>query len=474
MGNLFAVLGSAGQALGAYQRALSVVQNNLSNSNTPGYASQSANLVGQPFDITAGLVGGVAAKGLISARDQFADGAVQQQLQLLGKYTAQAQGTSSISNFFDATGNTGVTADLNTLFQSFSAWSLTPNSATSQQSVLASAGTLAAGIQSLSKSLNQTDQNAQGQINSTVQQVNQLTARIQQYNVQRRSQAQPDPNLDAQLNSDLEQLSQLVDFSSITQADGSVTVVLSGGSPLVVGDTQYALSSTSQVPAGSANPSAPPSSIILDNQGNDITSQITGGQLGGLLDVHNNVLASIIGSGSQAGSLNTFAKSVADTVNGILTSGTVSTQVGAAAGTALFSYNNTDPTLAASTFAVNPAITPAGLAPVDSKGNSNGNALALASLANSTASGGIGGQTFGDYFSGIESALGNAASTAQTNQQAQQQVADQTKAQRDQISGVSLDQQATLMMQFQNSYQAAAQFINVLDQMSQATINMIH
>ncbi len=128
MSNLLESLGSAGNALDAYQKALAVVQNNITNANTPGFASQSLKLEALPFDLTGGLVGGVAARGLISARDEFADTAVQQQLQTLGKYQAQAQGTATLSNYFDATGNSGVPADLNKLLQSFSAWSVTPNS----------------------------------------------------------------------------------------------------------------------------------------------------------------------------------------------------------------------------------------------------------------------------------------------------------------------------------------------------------
>ncbi|HUI79917.1 MAG TPA: flagellar hook-associated protein FlgK [Bryobacteraceae bacterium] len=473
MSNLMSVLTGAGNALDAYQKAMDVVQNNITNANTPGYASQSINLVPQPFELSGGLVGGVAAKGLISARDDSADAAVQQQLQLLGKYQMQAQDTASLSNFFDATGNTGVSADLNQLFQAFSAWSVTPNATTAQQGVLDAAQSFATDVNELAGSLAQTGQAIQGQISSNVQQINQLATQIQQYNIQRDNTATPDPNLDAQLHSELEQLSQLVNFSQITQANGTVTLVLSGGAPLVVGTEQYNISAVAQVPAGAANPNSTPSARILDSNGNDITSQITGGQLGGELDTHNRVLASLLGDATQAGSLNTFAKSVADTINNILESGTVGVQAGAANGIALFTYNNADATTPAASLALNPNITPATLAPVDSSGNANGNALQLASLATSTANGSINGKTFGDYFSGLMSALGGENSVATANQQTQQQVADQTKTQRDQISGVSLDQQALMMLQFQNSYQAAAKMVTVLDELAQSTINMM-
>jgi flagellar hook-associated protein 1 FlgK len=473
MSNLFATLGTSGNALEAYQQALNVVQNNINNSTTPGFASQSINLVPQPFDLAGGLAGGVAARGLISARDEYSEEEVRRQVQLLGLYQSQAQGATSLSNFFDPTGNSGVPAQWSQLLNSFSAWSLNPSSTSARQSVLDSANTLASGVRSLAASLSQTGQNIQGQIGSTVQQINQLTAHIQQYNIQRLRSPTPDPNLDAQVHSALEQLSQLADVSAVAQADGTFTVVLSGGAPLVVGASQFALSANSSVPAGAANPKSPPSSHILDAQGNDITAQITGGNLGGLLDVHNRILASVLGDATQAGSLNTFAKSLADTVNGLLQSGTTSPVAGSPQGTALFSYDNSDATTAAASLVLNPAITPDALAPVDANGNANGNALQLASLANSTASGGINGQTFGDFFAGITSALGNEAATATANQQAQTQVTDQTKAMRDQISAVSLDQQAIVMTQFQNSYNAVAKLVTVIDNLTQTTINML-
>ena len=473
MADLFASLQSAGQSLNVFTQALNTVQNNISNANTPGFASQSVNFAAQPFDLVGGLAGGVASQGLNSARDEYAEEEVRRQLSTLGLYQGQSQATSTIASNFDPSGNTGVPAELNQLFQSFSSWSVTPNDPAAQQQVLANAGNLATGIQSLASSLSRADQNVQSQIDGTVQQINTLTAQIQKLNVAQQQTHQPDPGLDAQMHNALQQLSQLVDFSQLKQSDGTVTVVLSSGTPLVIGNQQFALSSTAIVPPGSANTSAPPTSEILDSNGKDVTAQITGGKLGGLLDTHNRVLASILGDGTQAGSLNVFAKKLADTVNGILTSGTVSVNAGAANGLPLFNYNNADPTLAASSFAVNPNMTAATLAPVDSSGNSNGNALKLASLATSTASGGINGQTFNLFFAGIAQAVGNANASATNNQQTQQQIVTQAENLRDQVSAVSLDAQAVQLQQFQQSYQAVAKLINVLDSIAQTTINMV-
>jgi flagellar hook-associated protein 1 FlgK len=180
-----------------------------------------------------------------------------------------------------------------------------------------------------------------------------------------------------------------------------------------------------------------------------------------------------VGGGQQVGSLNQFAKALADTVNGILQSGTVSTDSGAAQGAALFTYDSSDPTAAASTFALNANITPAELAPVDAHGDANGNANQLASLASSTSAGGVNGQTFGDFFSGIASYVGQQSSTASTNQQAQQQVVTQTEALRDQASGVSLDDQAVALLGFQKGYEATARLLTTLNDIAETTIDMI-
>jgi len=466
MSNLLAAMGSTASALDVMQQALGVVQNNVSNASTPGYASQELNIAAAPFDIVSGAAG-LTANGLHSSRDAYADTSVQQQLQILGLYTAQARSTGTIQSFFDPSGTTGVSAALNNLLSAFSGWSASPSDPAAGQQVISSASALASSVQGLSQSLNNTAVQLNQQIGSTVDQINSLGAQIQQYNAETlKDNNQPDPGAAAQLENNLENLSQLVNVTTLTQADGTVTVLVGGGTPLVIGDQLNSLSASDFLSAQPppANPEAPPTAHVLDSSGNDITANITGGQLGGLLDSRNRVLSSIIGDGQQPGSLNVFAKTLADTVNGILESGTVSTEAGAAAGTALFNYDNSDATLAAGSLAVNPAITPGQLAPVDSSGNANGNANVLAGLGNSNTSQGlVNGQNVVAYFAGIASAAGQENQTAQSNETLQQQVVSQVTSTRDQISGVSLDGQAAEVLQLQRGYQAVSQVLTIMN-----------
>jgi len=476
MSGITSSISTAGNALNVLQQALSVIQNNIDNASTPGYATQQLNLEAMPLDIAGGMTGGVMAGGLDDSRDQYAEEAVQGQTQALGFYTAQAQNTGTIQSFFDVTGTSGVSASLSALFQSFSAWSTTPDDPTAQQNVLAAANTVAQSFQGLSNSLTQTAQQMDTQVGSTVQQINTIATQIQQYNVQRLQSPTPDPGAEAQLYSALDNLSQLTNFSTVTQSNGTVTVLLAGGTPLVDGTQQDVLSSNVSVDTQPPPVYAQslPTDHVLDSQGNDVTSEITGGQLGGLLDTRNRVVGGILGDSQQQGTLNQLAQGLADTVNNILESGTVSTAAGAANGTALFTYNSANPATAASTLALNTAITPDQLAPVDASGNANGNANALAALENPTGTQGtIGGSSYIQYFGQIAGGAGQENSTATANEQAQQQVAAQATTLRGQVSGVSLDTEASAVLQFQQAYQATAQVLTVLDNLGSDLMNLI-
>ena len=138
----------------------------------------------------------------------------------------------------------------------------------------------------------------------------------------------------------------------------------------------------------------------------------------------------------------------------------------------MFTYNNADATLAAGTLAVNPAITPAQLAPVDASGNANGNANQLAALANSSGAQ-VNGQSFVSFFGGIAASAGQENATAQSNATTQQQIVSQTQSQRDQISGVSLDAQAADILQFQRAYQSVARVLTIVNSLADSIIDLV-
>ena len=153
--------------------------------------------------------------------------------------------------------------------------------------------------------------------------------------------------------------------------------------------------------------SSNPQTAILNSTGADITSQITGGQLGALLDDNNNVLPSYLDD------LNTLAQSFADQVNTTLDNGI--DQNGATPSTDLYTYNAT--TGAALTLATNPLTPDQIAAALPGAPGGNGNALNVANLANAQD---VNGYTFAQFYGNIGGEVGNDVASATSSQSTQQ------------------------------------------------------
>jgi len=69
--------------------------------------------------------------------------------------------------------------------------------------------------------------------------------------------------------------------------------------------------------------------------------------------------------------------------------------------------------------------------------------------------------------------LAQTIQTVGTRQAEAQVVGDAVKAQRDSVSGVSLDEETADLMRFQKAYQANAKVISVIDEMLSSLIGMI-
>jgi flagellar hook-associated protein 1 len=474
MPGLLTSITNSGQALSAYEKALSITQNNVNNANTAGFARQGASFSAKAFDPQGGLSGGVTAGAAQDSRDPYADAAVREQVSALNLSQQSAGSLGEIQNYFSIDGTTGISAALNHLYSSFSAWSVDPNGSAARSSVIDSATTLAQQFQQTATNLGKTSSNTDQQIHSTVDAINALGAQIAQYNSERSKSGQPDPNLEANLTANLESLSQYTNFSALRQADGTLTVLVGGQSPLVVGSQQYKISVSSASSATAPNPNAPRSTQIIGSDGSDITGDITQGKLGGLLQVRNQVIPSLIGDGNHNGQLNDLAKSIADRVNQILTQGSISDGPPAQPGVALFKYNPNAPTGTAATLAVDPSVTPSQLAAIAPGPPyvANGTALALANLPTDNAAQ-VSGQSFATFYSQIIASIGSQVASAKDSTNTHKQLVAQAQALRDAGSSVSLDAEAVNLIEFQKAYQANAQLVSVLDNLTSATINMV-
>jgi flagellar hook-associated protein 1 len=452
MGSITSALSGAANSLGVLSDTFEVIENNIANANTPGYAAQNVNLQPLPFDPQAGLAGGVMEGPLISTRSEYLEQAVRNQQQFLGSAQQQAGDLGQIQSLFSLTATSGVAPSLNSLFSAFSQLSVSPNDATDRQAVITAATTLANNIQQTASGIQQVSSDVVNQTSSVVSQINQLGTQIASINQQYENDAssQQDAGLDAQMHAALENLSQLANFTLIENNNGTNNVALGGQTMLVIGDQANAIST--------ANTSA--QTTILDSQGNDITSEITQGQLGALIQENNTTIP------GYTTSLNSFAQSVADTVNGQLAQGV---DENGNAGAPLFSYDQSSD--AASTIAVNSTVTTDQIAAaMAGSPGGNGNALALAQLATTP---GAGGFTLTQTYGNLAAQIGSDVQNATNNQTLAQNQLTQAEAQRTAVSGVDLNAEATQLMQYQQAYQAVGKLVTVLEALSQSVIDMV-
>ena len=473
MGNLFASLDAAAGALRAFRDGLTVSQNNIQNAATPGYARQSLNLEPEPFQLDAGSIGGVRTGQVINSRSGFAERAVRQQLSLLGSFSQQASRLTQIESIFEIGGESGIPAAIDRLFNSFAEFSQSPDSPAARQSVLDAAEAVAREFHSAAERLSRLTADIDTDLRETVEKINRTAEQIQQHNQRILNGSPPDAGLEAMAFADAESLASLANVEVLFEANGTMTVLLGGQVPVVIGDRLQPIAVEPFTPAAPLNPGATPSVRILDSDGRNITGLISQGELGGLLRVRSQVLPLLSGDALQDGSLNTMARQLADRVNQILTSGEVSAGV---PGVELFSYNAANGADVARTMARNPAISQDLLAAI-SPGPpyvSNGTALELSGLRNSRApQDTVNGMTLLEFYASMARQAGDGVRSARQEEARSNALVTQARDLRAQLSGVSFDEEAVKLVEFQRAYQANAQLVQVVDEMIESVLGML-
>lgn len=79
--------------------------------------------------------------------------------------------------------------------------------------------------------------------------------------------------------------------------------------------------------------------------------------------------------------------------------------------------------------------------------------------------------TFDEYFQGMVSQVGIQTQKAAEDLEVQDQMVKQLEQRKDSLTGVSLDDEAVNLIKFQKSYQAAAKYISIIDNMLDTLIN---
>jgi flagellar hook-associated protein 1 FlgK len=460
MGTIMSLMDIAQQALMADQEALNITSNNVANQNTAGYTREIVNfLTVDAVTLSGGTFGSGVTASATSQRDRVLEQQVQQQTQTQAQSGALESALQQIQNIFglsstaSSTSSTVLATATNSFFSALSALASNPSDTATRQNVLTAANALAGAFNSAADQLTQVSSNLNQQVVSDVGQVNSLTATIASLNAQITSLS---PNADAGTLEDqrqlaITQLSQFVGLNQISTENNGITLTTNGGAVLVSGSKSFAMSTTQ---VGGAT------HVLAGVDGQDVTSNLTGGDLGGVLQARDQQLP------SYQNALDSLAYDIGTKVNqqnelGVDSSGNP--------GAAIFSL---PPSQAGAATLIQVATTDPGAVAAAATGEGsagNTNASALAGLSNTDI---VGSQTAAGFLASFLGQIGNDTAAATTNNSAQQATLTQLTTQRDSFSGVSLDEEAANLTQYQRAYQAAAQVFNIANSIMASALNL--
>lgn len=273
-------------ALQAYQRALATTGHNVANANTPGYSRQRVLLSERPPQYTgAGFVGsGVQVASIERVFDALRASQLDLATSGTQRLTALLGIAQGVSNRL-ADEQLGLGASLSRLTSALEDVATDPSSVPARQALLAELQGQAETFQRLSSYLDSQQQAVEQGLRDGAGSVNTLARNIADLNrqivVASASGNPPNDLLDARSRM-LNQLSELVGTTTAQESNGAIDVFIGSGQALVVG------ANASQLALARNTFDAERVDLVIG--GVPVTSQISGGKLGGLLDAQSEVI----------------------------------------------------------------------------------------------------------------------------------------------------------------------------------------
>jgi flagellar hook-associated protein 1 FlgK len=268
--------------LSAASEAIQTVSNNTANVNTPGYNVEAIYQTELP-GFSGGPGSGTDVTAIQRAFDQFAyQQVVATTSANQAAQVAQANAQNLAAIFPVASGGAGgLGAAIDSFFTAANQVAQDPTSAANRNAFLGASQSLAATFRSVGGQVAAGLTTLDGQLTDAVQQVDALTRQIASLNQQIAGQSGsaggvPNSLLD-QRDELVRQLGQQLGLTVVPGANGALDVYTSSGAALVNGASasQLAVSAGSYGDGGVA--------ITYGPNGQDLTSSLSGGQLGGLL-----------------------------------------------------------------------------------------------------------------------------------------------------------------------------------------------
>lgn len=473
----FAGIEIARRALQAHRFALDVTGHNIANANAPGYSRQVVRLAAtSPYTVPGlnspggpGQVGtGVTVAEVVRMRDRFIESQINSELHTYGYWEKRQQILSELELTYLEPSEVGIRSALDQFWESLQELSKSPESMATRAVVRERAEVLAETIRNTYEQFAPLQRSLDAEIRTRVTEINAIGDQIAALNEEIRSviAAGQSPN-DLLDRRDLlvEKLSKIVDVSVVERADGMIAVAI-GGVMLVDGKMNREIVTVDSNADGF---------VELMWAGGNIPVTVSSGELKALFEARDEVVPSYIDQ------LNEFARTLILEINAVHRQGYSLADIQNAGNTppaqpSNINFFHEDPAAlinAAETIRLsdeileNVANIAASLSGTAGDGS---NALKLAQLkhakiyADNSA-------TPGDFLGAMIASLGVQVQKAERMVEHQEVLLGHLEALRASVSGVSLDEEMTNMIQYQLAYAAASRMVTAMDEAIDTIIN---
>ena len=281
--------------LQAQQAALATTAHNIANANNSGYSRQVVEMGTNPPQLGGGTYFGTGVSILSVNRsyDPFLTNRVRFDTVSFNEFDQFHASASSVDNLL-ADPSTGVTPALKEFFDALQMASTDSSSTPLRQVVLSEGDVLVNRFGVLYSQLDQLNELANQQLQTITSEITVLAEGIADLNIQistsSGSTAASTPNdLLDQRDEAIRRLAELVGVQVLEQNDGSINISIGNGQPLVVG-AQFRIVATQP-----GQNDASIDDVVFSNRtgttNSVITNQLTGGQVGGIIDFREQILS---------------------------------------------------------------------------------------------------------------------------------------------------------------------------------------
>ncbi len=456
----------------AARAGVSTAGHNIANANTEGYSRQRVQTTAEsPSAREAGRIT-IGQGASVTRVDRINNDYIDRQLRSTGRDLAFAEEREVVlrqtEDIFNEMNGEGLNRLMSKFFNEFRKLSSEPENLALRESVRESANSLVNDFRRLKTQMNDVRSHIDSRIEGYVREINQLSGEVRDLNVKIRqveiAGGSPNDLLD-QRDVALRKLGALVDVTSYKDKDGSMMVDLRGLGPLITnGDAEQF--SVARTPANDSG--KPHNSVDVyagHASGVPVTDRLTTGKLGALLKTRDETLS------AMANKMDIIAFEVSRAVNEIHRVGFTRDGVtGVDFFKPLEKVEGASENITLSDALRMSSHNIAAAAQPDSPGD-NRVALAISGLQGMRLLDG-GKATVDDFYNSIISEVGVTANQNKATMNQNRDIMTQLSKMREQVSGVSIDEETTQLMQYQHAFDASARVVRVADELMKIVLDL--